>query len=106
MIKFNDANGENIKKHNPHQTQIHGHSYRILKILASGSIKTNLILNLKSYQPDIEKPYLYAEDPYEAKYKQLINKHKNVLSSHCNSNPKAFIECTSDKVDTCESIDK
>lgn len=61
------------------------------------------MFNLKSCQPDIEKTFLYAKDPYEVKYTQLINKHKNVLSRHCNSNPKAFIECTSDKVDTCDN---
>ena len=34
----------------------------------SGSGKTNLLLNLIENQPDIDKIYLYAKDPYEAKY--------------------------------------
>ena len=38
--------------------------HRILIIGASGSGKTNLLLN----QPDIDKIYLYLKDPYEPKY--------------------------------------
>ena len=44
------------------------HEYRILIIGGSGSVKTNLLLNLIKKQPDINKTYLYAKDPYEAKY--------------------------------------
>ena len=29
--------------------------------------KTNALLNLINYQPDIDKIYLHAKDPYEAK---------------------------------------
>ena len=39
-----------------------------------GSGKTNLLFNLVSHQPDIDKIYLYAKDLYEAKYQFLINK--------------------------------
>ena len=42
----------------------------------SGSGKTNALLNLIINQPDIDKIYLYAKDPYEAKYKYLINKRE------------------------------
>ena len=31
----------------------------------SRSGKTNALLNLKNHQPDIDKIYLYAKDPYE-----------------------------------------
>ena len=34
----------------------------------SGSGKTNALLNLINNQTDINKIYLYAKDPYEAKY--------------------------------------
>ena len=37
-----------------------------------GSGKTNVLLNLIENQPDIDKTYLYAKDPYEAKYQYLI----------------------------------
>ena len=30
-----------------------------------------------SWQPDINKTYLYTKDPYEAKYQFLINKRKS-----------------------------
>ena len=42
-------------------------------------------------QPDIDKIYLYAEDPYEAKYQYLINKREKVGLDHF-KDPKAFIE--------------
>ena len=56
------------RKHNPNWTQIPDHSYRILIIGSSGSGKTNSLFNTKNQQPDIDKIYLYAKDPYEAKY--------------------------------------
>ena len=40
----------------------------------SGSGKANALLNLINHEPDIDKIYLYAKDPYEAKYQLLINK--------------------------------
>ena len=52
MITFDDVIKENIKEHNPDD------SYRILIIGASGSGKTNLLLNLLSHQPDIEFIYV------------------------------------------------
>ena len=56
------------RKHNPNWTQIPDHSYRILIIGSSGSGKINSLFNTKNQQPDIDKIYLYAKDPYEAKY--------------------------------------
>ena len=38
-----------------------------------GSGNTNALLNLINNEPDIDKIYLYAKDPYEAKYQLLIN---------------------------------
>ena len=52
--------------------------------------KANLLLNLIENQQDIDKIYLYAKDPYEAKYQYLINKRERVGINHFN-NPKAFI---------------
>ena len=46
-----------------------GWSIQILIIEGSASGKTNAVLNLINGQPDIDKLYLYAKDPYEAKYK-------------------------------------
>ena len=41
---------------------------KILIIRGSGSVKTNLFFSLVSDQPDIDKIYLYAKDPYKVKY--------------------------------------
>ena len=48
-----------------------------------------VLLNLINYQPDIDKIYLYAKDPYEAKYQFLINKRERIGLKHFND-PKAF----------------
>ena len=49
-------------------------------------------------QPDIDKIYLYAKDPYEEKYQNLINKREGVGIDHFND-PKAFIEYLNDMCD-------
>ena len=72
MINFDDIAQENIKEHNPNWLQIPDHPYRILIIGGSGSGKTNSSFNLINHQPDIDKIYLYAKDPYEAKYQFII----------------------------------
>ena len=38
----------------------------------------NVLLNLINKQPDIDKIYLYAKDPYEAKYQFLTNKTESI----------------------------
>ena len=54
------------------------HPYRILIIGGSGSGKTNALSDLINKQPDIDKIYLYANNPYEAKYQILIEKRESV----------------------------
>ena len=44
--------------------------------------KNKCIINLINNQPDIDKIYLYAKDPYEKKYQYLINKRENVGLNH------------------------
>ena len=58
--------------------QIPDHPHKILIIGGSGSGKTNSLFNLINQQPDIDKTYLYAKDPYKAKYQFLIKKHEDV----------------------------
>ena len=74
------------------------HPYRILIIGGSGSVKTNTLLNLISNQVDIDKIYLYAKDPYEAKYQYLINKREKVGLKHYDDS-KTFIEYSNDMHD-------
>ena len=91
MINFDEYTNENNKEHNPNWPYIPDHPYRILIIGGSGSGKTNALLNLINNQPDIDKIYLYAKDPYEAKYQYLINKRERVGINHL-IDPRAFIE--------------
>ena len=91
MINFDDYTNENIIERNSKWPYISDHPYRILIIGGSGSGKTNALLNLINNQPDIDKIYLYAKDPYEKKYQYLINKRGKVGLNHFND-PKAFME--------------
>ena len=68
MVKSDDVTKENTKEHNLNWPQILDYPYRILMIGGSGSGKTNSLFNLINYQPNIDKIYLHAKDPYEAKY--------------------------------------
>ena len=95
MINFDDVIKENIKEHNPNWAQISDHPYGALIIGGSGSGKTNSLFNLINQQPDIDKIYLYAKDPYEAKYQFLINKRESTESKRLNDS-KAFIKYSSD----------
>ena len=56
-------------------------------------------------QPDIDKIYLYAKDPYEAKYQFLINKRENTGLKHIND-PEAFIEYSKYMQDVGKNIDE
>ena len=62
------------------------------------------LLNLINNQPDIDKIYLYAKDPYEKKYQYLINKHEKVRLNHFND-PKAFMEYSNDMQDVYKNIE-
>ena len=71
----------------------------------SGFGKTNALLNLINNQPDIDKTYLYAKDPYEAKYPFLINKREKVGLKHYDD-PKVFIEYSNDMQDVYKNIEE
>ena len=91
MINFDDYTNENKTQHNWNWPYIPHHPYRILIAGGSGSGKTNALLNLINNQPDIDKTYLYAKDPYEVEYQYLINKREKVGLNHF-KDPKVFIE--------------
>ena len=69
----------------------------------SGSGKINALLNLIENQPDIDKIYLYAKDPYEAKYQYLINKREGVGINHF-KDLNAFIEYSNDMNNVYKNI--
>ena len=76
MFNFDYVTKADIKEHNPNWQEISDHPYRILIIGNSGSGKSNALLDLVNNEPDIDKIYLCAKDPYEAKYQLLIKKEK------------------------------
>ena len=80
-----------IKQHNSKWPYIPDHPYRILIIGGSGSEKTNALFNSINNQPDFDKIYLYAKDPYEAKYQYLTSRCQKLGFDHFND-PKAFME--------------
>ena len=62
-------------------------------------------MNLINNQPDIDKIYLYAKDPYKTKYQYLINKREKVGLDHFND-PKAFIEYSNDMQDVYKNTEE
>ena len=105
MISFDDYANENKTEHYPKLPFIPDHLYRILIVGGSGSRKTNALLNLIINQPDIDKIYLYAKDPYEAKYQFLLNKRESTGLRNFND-PKAFIDYSNDMHDVYKNIDE
>ena len=98
MSNSDDYANENKIQHNLKWQYIPNQPYRILIIGGSVSGKTNALLNLINNQPDIDTIYLYAKDPYEAKYQFLINKSDSPGLKHFND-PKAFIEYSNNMQD-------
>ena len=102
---INEYGNENKTEHNQKWPYISDHLYRMLIIGGSGSGKTNALLNLINNQPGIDEIYLYAKDPYEAKYQFLINKRESAGLKRFND-PKVFIEYSSDMQDVYKNIDE
>ena len=105
MINFDDYVNENKTKHNSKWLYIPDYPYRVLIVGGSGSGKTNVFLNLMNNQSDIDEIYLYAKDPYEAKYQFLINKRESTGLNHFDD-PKAFTKYSNDIQDVYKNIYK
>ena len=96
-------------EHNLKWPYIPDHLYIILIIGGAGSGKTNALLNLINNQPDIDKIYLYAKDPYEAKYQYLIKKREKVGLNHYEvglNHHKAFIEYSNGIQEVYQNIEE
>ena len=102
-MNFDGYVNDNKTEHNKNWPYIPDHPYRILIIGGSGYGK--VLFNLMENQPEIDKIYLYAKDPYEAKYQYLINKREGVGINHFNDS-KAFIEYSNDTRDAYKNIDE
>ena len=63
------------------------------------------MFNLRRYEPDINKIYLYAKDPYEAKFQFLINKRESTDLKHLNDS-KIFIKYSNDMDDIYKNIEE
>ena len=61
-------------------------------------------MNLIKNQPDIDKIYLYPKDPYEAKYRYLINRREKVGVDHFHDS-RAFIEYSNNMQDDYKNIE-
>ena len=108
MINFDDITKENwprIGQIEPNWPRIADHLYRILITGGPESGKTNSLFNLINHQPDIDKTYLYANDPYDAKYQFLIKKQESTGLKHLNDS-EAFIEYSNDMDDIHKNIEE
>ena len=83
--------------------EILDHPYKIFIVGESGSGQSNALLNLINNEPYIDKLYLYAKDPCEAKHQLLINKRECAGLTYIND-WKAFIEYSNDMDDVYQNI--
>ena len=105
MINFDEYANKKNTENSSKWPYIPDHPYRILIVGGSGSGKTNALLNLINDQPNIDKIYLYAKDPYEAKYQYLIDKREKVGLDHFDD-PKALMEYSNDMQDVYKNIEE
>ena len=105
MFNFDYITTEDIKEHSPKWPEIPDHPYRILIVGAAGYGKTRALLNLINHEPDIDKIYLYAKDPYGAKYQLLINKRESAGLRYLNDS-ESFIEYSNDMDDIYKNIEE
>ena len=105
MINFDDCVNGSKTKHNLKWPYIPNHQYRI-RITGVQDLEKQMHCWIQNYnQPDIDKRYLYAKDPYKSKYQFLISKSESTGLKHFN-NPKPFTEYSSDMKDVYKNIDE
>ena len=67
--------------------------------------KSKCILEFNKQSTDIDRIYLFAKNPYEAKYQFLINKRESTGLKRF-GDPKAFIEYSNDMQDVYKDINE
>ena len=105
MTNFHDVEKENMKVHNSNYSRIPDHPYRISIIGGSVTRKTNSLFNQICRHQDIDKIYLYAKDPCEAKYQLLTNKQES-KSLRLLNDCKAFIKYSNGMDDIYKNIEE
>ena len=105
MINFDDYVNENKTEHNLKWPYYSRSSIQNINNRRLTLRKNKCIIKLINNQTDINKTYLYAKDPYEAKYEFLINKRKNTRLKHFDD-PKAFIEYSNNMEDVYKNIEE
>ena len=78
---------------------------KILRVGGSGSGKMNSSFNLINRQTNIDQIDLYAKDPYESKYRLIINKREIIGLKHFNDT-KDCIQYSNDMADLHKNIDE
>ena len=63
------------------------------------------MLNLINNEPNIDKTYLYAKDPYEAKYQLPINKRESTGLNYLDDS-NAFSEYSNDMDDIYKNLEE
>ena len=96
---------QKTEEHNPNWPKTPDDPYRIQITRGPGSGKTNSLFDLIRQQPNINKVYLYAKDPCEAKCQFLINKRKSTGLKHFYDS-KIFIEYMNNMNDTYKNIEE
>ena len=84
MINYDDYTNENKTEHN---------------------LNWPYIPDLINDEPDIDKVYPYAKDPYEVKYQYLINVREQAGLNHYDD-PKSFMEYSNDMQDVYINIEE
>ena len=64
------------------------------------------MLNLINNEHDIDEIYLFAKDPYEAKYQLLSNKRENTSLKYFNDSKAFIIEYSNDMDDIYKNIEE
>ena len=80
-----------MKEHNSKWSEIPDHPHGILIIGGSRSRKTNALLNLINHEPHVDKIFLYAKDPYQAKYQKVLIEFDDMIADML-SNKKNLIQ--------------
>ena len=105
MFNFDYIRNEDIKEYNPNWPEIPDYPYRILIVGGSGSGKTNALVNLINHEADIDKIYLFAKDPYQAKNQLLISKRESTGLKYFNYS-KTFSEYSNEMDDIYKNIEE